>query len=196
MCVCVCVCVPGEMVSWNNSSYMALYTSLFISRIFRPNELATESEQRNDTSRLVCHNARPPSSKTSCGLWCLVHYRSMHAGVRGNNRRDRLTGKKKPSRVTCVSKIFCVEELEALPVGTNPSVRTSRHRSPGGERHRKGNGRRSTLKGLDRVVVTQTNIETVAKAIFGTSTLFRKQYWKNKLLGDECGAYMGAFQSA
>ena len=58
-----------------------------------------------------------------------------------------------------------VEELETLPAGTKPG--TSHHRSPGGERRGRRLPRRSSLKGREKAIVNQTNIETVSKATSG-----------------------------
>ena len=63
----------------------------------------------------------------------LFMYCPGHAGVYVNDRADRLAGKAITDKWLASQKI-CVEELETLHVGTQPSI--SHHRLPGGERHR------------------------------------------------------------
>ena len=52
--------------------------------LHRFNELATKSEKRNGKPRLACVNVRYPPSKNHVGG---------HAGVKENDRVDRLAGK-------------------------------------------------------------------------------------------------------
>ena len=88
-----------------------------------------------------------------------------HAGVKGNNRADRLAGK-----ATIASGLF---------LGRSEVLRSLRHylqtqsqghhtidrlEERGVER---GNARRSSLKGRERAIINQTNIGTVSKATLG-----------------------------
>ena len=56
-----------------------------------------------------------------------------HAGVKENDRADRVAGKATlTSGLLLERSEVCVQELETLPAGTKP--KTSHHRLPGGER--------------------------------------------------------------
>ena len=80
-----------------------------------------------------------------------------HAGVKGNDLADKTGGQGNPHKWLASRKIWSVEKLEALPAGTKP--RTWHHRSPGGERRWKRHPRRSSLKGRERAIVSQTSDE-------------------------------------
>lgn len=56
-----------------------------------------------------------------------------------------------PHKWLASQMIWSAEELETLPVGTKS--RTSHNRSPGGERR----GKKSSLKGWERTIVTESN---------------------------------------
>ena len=71
-------------------------------------------------------------------LWL---YHRGHAGLRGNDRADRLAGKISPHKWLASWKLWSVEELETLSASTKPM--TPHHRSSGGERH--GKRKRSTI---------------------------------------------------
>ena len=64
-----------------------------------------------------------------------------------------------------ISEIWSVEELETLPAGTKPS--TSHIGSLEEIGVEKGSARRSSLKGRERAIVSQTNIGTISKATLG-----------------------------
>ena len=89
-----------------------------------------------------------------------------HAGVKENDRADRVAGKATlTSGLLLERSEVCVQELETLPAGTKP--KTSHHRLPGGERRWKRKRRTIFLKGRERAIVKQTNIGTVSKTTLG-----------------------------
>ena len=90
-----------------------------------------------------------------------------HAGVKGNDRADRLAVKATISSCLRIGRLN-IEELETLPSCIMP--RTSHHRSPGlGEKGvERGNVRRYSFKRRERDIVNQTDIRTfVSKAKLG-----------------------------
>ena len=88
-----------------------------------------------------------------------------HAGVKGNDRADRLAGK------TALTN--------GLLLGRSEVLRSLRHylRAQSKRHHtidrleerglERGSVRRSSLKGRETAIVSQTNIGTVSKAMFG-----------------------------
>ena len=75
----------------------------------RFNEFATKSEKWNGKPRMECVDGRHQPSKTCGYIYC-----PGHAGVKGNDRADRLAGK------ATLTTRSCVEKLEALPAGAKP----------------------------------------------------------------------------
>ena len=61
--------------------------------------------------------------------------------------------------------IWSVEKLETLPAGTKS--RTSHHRSLEMKGMERGSARRSSLKGQERAIVNQTNIEIISQVSWG-----------------------------
>jgi hypothetical protein len=89
-----------------------------------------------------------------------------HAGVKGNDRADRLAGKATITGGLRLGRSEVARSMETLPAGTKP--RTSHQGSPGGERRRKR--KRSTIfleRTRERAIVNQTNIGTVSRATLG-----------------------------
>ena len=84
-------------------------------------------------------------------MYCL-----RYAGVKGNNRADRLAEKAAITSGLHFSLALSVEELETLPAGTQP--RTSHQRSPGGKCC--GKGKFSTIF-LERTIISLMNTGTV-----------------------------------
>ena len=84
-----------------------------------------------------------------------------HAGVKGNDRADRLAGK--------------AVLTSGLLLGRSEMLRSylraqSRHHTIGRLEERdveRGSARRSSLKGRERAIVNQTNIGSVLKAMLG-----------------------------
>ena len=95
-------------------------------------------------------------------LWVYIH---RHAGVRENDTTDRLAGK--------------ATLRSALLLGRSELLRSLRHyvraQSQGhhtigrleGRGVERGSARRSSLKGRERVIVSQMNSGTISKATFG-----------------------------
>ena len=94
-------------------------------------------------------------------LWV---YCPEHAGVKGNDRADRMPGK---TTVTRDLRLWRSEMLRSLRhyLRARAKPRNSRHRSPGRERRKKrGSARRPSLKGRERAIVSHTNIRIASKA--------------------------------
>ena len=91
---------------------------------------------------------------------------TQHAGVKGNDRGDRLLGK-----ATLTSGFFLLGRSEVLrSLRHYLRVQSQRHHNIDRLEERgveRGSARRSSLKGRERAIVNQTNIGTVSKAILG-----------------------------
>ena len=84
-------------------------------------------------------------------LWVYIHG---HAGVRENDTTDRLAGK--------------ATLRSALLLGRSELLRAqSQGHHTTGRLEERGVERRSSLKGRERVIVSQTNSGTISKATFG-----------------------------
>ena len=90
-----------------------------------------------------------------------------HAGMKGNDREDRLAGK--ATTITNGLRLRRSEVLRSLRhylrVQNQGHHTFDRLEERGVER---GSDRRSYLKGRERAIVSQTNIGTVSKATLGT----------------------------
>ena len=87
---------------------------------------------------------------------------------KGSDRAKRLAGKATLTSGLLLGIISSVEELETLPAGAKPrtTYRTiDRLKKRGVER---GSARRSSLKGRERAIVSQTSVGTVSKATMWT----------------------------
>ena len=111
-------------------------------------------------------------------LWV---YCSGHAGVKGNDRADRLTGKATLASGLLLGRPEVLRSLRHyLRAQSQGHHTTDRLEERGVER---GNARRSSLKGRERAIVNQTNIETVSKTTLGETSERRS------------GAHMGFSES-
>ena len=99
--------------------------------------------------------------QNSCGCT----YCPGHAGVKGNDRADRLAGK-----ATLTSGLLLGRSELLRSLGYYLRAQSQGHHTiccleeRGMER---GSARRSSLKGRERAIVSQTNIGTVSKATLG-----------------------------
>ena len=100
------------------------------------------------------------TSESSSGL-----YSPGHAGVKGNDRADRLAGK---ATLTSDLLLGRSEVLRSLSHYLRAQIQghhtIDRLEERGVER---GSARRSSLKGREKAIVNQTNIGTIAKATLG-----------------------------
>ena len=88
-----------------------------------------------------------------------------HAGVKGNNRADRLAGKVTITSGLLLGRYEVLRSLRHyLRVQSQGHHTTDRLEERGVER---GSARRSSLKGRERAIINQTNIGTVSKAALG-----------------------------
>ena len=95
-------------------------------------------------------------------LWVYCHG---HAGVRENDRTDRLAGKATLRSTLLLGRSELLRSLRHYLRAQSQGHHTiGRLEERGVER---GNARRSFLKGRERAIVNQTNIGTVSKATFG-----------------------------
>ena len=116
----------------------------------------------------MCLVGRPSQfrSSSACLLVVLVNCLG-HAGVKGNDRADRLAGKATTTGGLRFGRSEVLRSLRHYLAGTKPP-RTSHHRSPGGERRRqRGSAQRSSLRGGERAIVNETNIGTVSRGNIG-----------------------------
>ena len=131
-------------------------------------------EWETQTSMCQCSfDTDPPSPKL---LWT---YCSGYAGVKGNDRADRLAGK--AATTSGSVRLRRPEVLRSLrhycghkgSKDLTPSIAWRR----GVERA--GYARRSSLKGRGKTIVNQTNIGTISKATVG-KLLWRETGWSAK----------------
>ena len=95
-------------------------------------------------------------------LWV---YCPEHAGVKGNDRADRLAGKATPTSGLLHERSEVLRSLRHyLRAQSQGHHTTDRPEEKGVKR---GSARRSSLKGRERAIVSQTNIGTVSKATLG-----------------------------
>ena len=143
-------------------------------RPHRFNELATKSEKWNGKPRLACVDGLHPPSI----LWV---YCPGHAGAKGNDRADRLTGKATLASGLLLGRPEVLRSLRHyLRAQSQGHHTTDRLEERGVER---GSARRSSLKGRERAIVNLTNIGTVSKATLGDTSERRS------------GAHMGFSES-
>ena len=89
-----------------------------------------------------------------------------HAGVKGNDRADRLAGKATITSGLLLGRSEVLRSLRHYLRALSQGHRTiGRLEERGVER---GSARRSSLKGRERAIVNQTNVGTVSKAMLGT----------------------------
>ena len=117
----------------------------------------------NGNSRLECVDGRHPPSRTPVAVlpWTCRSEAKWPSSWTGGQSKSN------PHKWLASRKVWSAEELETLPAVTEP--RTSHYRSSGGERcgKQRGSARRSSLKGRERAIVSQTNIGTVRKTTLG-----------------------------
>ena len=95
-------------------------------------------------------------------LWA---YCPGHAGVKGNERADTLAGKATLTSGSLLGRFEVLRSLRHYLQAQSQGHRTiDRLEERGVER---GSARRSSLKGRERAIVSQTNIGTVSKATLG-----------------------------
>ena len=88
-----------------------------------------------------------------------------HAGLKGNDRADRLACK---ATLTSGLRLGRSEVLRSLRLYLRAQSQRHHTNDPLEERGvERGSARRSSLKGRERAVVSQTNIGTVSKATLG-----------------------------
>ena len=88
-----------------------------------------------------------------------------HAGVKGNDRADRLAGKATLTSGLLLGRSEVLRSLRHyLRVQSQGHHTIDRLEERGVER---GSARRSSLKGRERAIVSQTNTGTVSKATLG-----------------------------
>ena len=88
-----------------------------------------------------------------------------HAGVKGNDRADRLAGKATLTSGLLVGRSEVLRSLRrSLRAQSQGHHTIDRLEERGVER---GSARRYSLKGRERAIVSQTNIGTVSKATLG-----------------------------
>ena len=93
-----------------------------------------------------------------------IHLRR-HAGVKGNDRADRLAGK-----ATLTSGLLLGRSEVLRSLRHYPRAQSQGHHSIDRLEERseeRGSARRSSFKGRERAIVSQTNIGTVSKATLG-----------------------------
>ena len=131
----------------------------------RFSELAAKSEKWNGKSRLACVNGRPDIRKL---LWV---YCPAHAGIKGNDRADRLAGK---ATITSGLSLGRSEVLRYLKHYL--CAQSQGHHSIDRLEERGveiGSAGQSSLKGRERAIVSQTNIGNVSEVTLGK--LLRKE---------------------
>ena len=91
-----------------------------------------------------------------------------HAGVKGNHRVDTLAGKATLKSGLLLGRSAVLRSLrQTLPAGTVPRTYYTVDRLEEIDVER-GSARRSSLKGRERAIVSQSNTGTVSKATLGT----------------------------
>ena len=121
----------------------------------RVNEFATGSEKLNGNGMHMRRWSTPT-------LELLRVYCPGHAGVKGNDRADRLTGKATITSSLRLGRSKLLRRLrQHLRAQSRGHHTIDRLEERGVER---GNARRSFLKGRESVIVNQKNIGTVSKA--------------------------------
>ena len=85
-----------------------------------------------------------------------------HAGVKGNDRADRLVGKATLTSGLLHQRSKVLRSLRHYLRAQSHGHHTSH--SPEERGVKRGSARRSSLKGRERAIVSQTNIGTVSKA--------------------------------
>ena len=98
-----------------------------------------------------------------------------HAGVKGNDRADRLAGKATLTSGLLLGRSEVLRSLRHYLWTQSQGYNTiDRLEETGVER---GSARRSFLKGRERAIVNQTNIGTVSKATLGKLLRERETGW-------------------
>ena len=109
---------------------------------------------------MECVDGRHPPSKIP-----VVVYWPGHAGVKGNDRADRLAGKATLTSDLLLGRSEVSRSLRHYLRAQSQGHHTiDRLEERGVER---GSARRSSLKGRERAIVNQTNIGTVSMATLG-----------------------------
>ena len=88
-----------------------------------------------------------------------------HAGVKGNNRADRLAGKATPTSGLLLGRSEVLRSLRHYLRAQSQGHHTIDHLEERGVK--RGSARRPSLKGRERAIVSQTNIGTVSKTTLG-----------------------------
>ena len=87
------------------------------------------------------------------------------AGVKGNDRAERLVGKATLARVLLLRRSGVLRSMRHYQRAQCQGHHTIDHLEERGVE--RGSARRSSLKGRERAIVSQTNIGTVSKAMLG-----------------------------
>ena len=88
-----------------------------------------------------------------------------HAGVKGNDRADRLAGKATLTSGLCLGRSEALRSLKHYLRAQSQAHHAINHLEETGVE--RGSARQSSLKGQERAIVNQTNIRTVSKATLG-----------------------------